>query len=192
MPSDKNRHDLYGEISRVVVSLGQRHHKDLKRYFIDPRSEGAYLVADRYEAYIASFAENGVLDAPEHYKKISRQKRSELCAFIKSLNQAAGRVVCDREKLYFQDAENLTDHERRAILATHTGNLSKYSFAAEVEYHARFLTAWASIKIPMCKKSVYDSAVRADMTLSMSFSVSPLVVVIASRRHASSVRVVRV
>jgi hypothetical protein len=34
-----------------------------------------------------------------------------------------------------------------------------------VEYHARFLTSWAKIKIPFCKKSLYTSAVRADMTV---------------------------
>lgn len=60
---------------------------------------------------------------------------------------------------------NLTEHELAAILATHTGNTSRYSFAAEVEYHARFLTPLAKIKIPFFKKSVYDSAVRADMTI---------------------------
>jgi hypothetical protein len=34
-----------------------------------------------------------------------------------------------------------------------------------VEYHARFLTPLAKIKIPFCRKSFYDSAVRADMTI---------------------------
>jgi hypothetical protein len=34
-----------------------------------------------------------------------------------------------------------------------------------VEYHARFLTALAKIRIPFCRKSLYDSAIRADMTI---------------------------
>ena len=58
-----------------------------------------------------------------------------------------------------------TAHEAAAILATHTGNTSVFSFAAEVEYHARFLTLFAKIKIPFVGRSVYDSAIRADMTV---------------------------
>ena len=71
---------LDGEIDCVVARRGQRHHEELKRYFINPKSEGAYLVADRYAEYIASFA-------------------------------------------------------------------------AEVEYHARFLTSLAKIKNPFCRKN---------------------------------------
>ena len=85
--------------------------------------------------------------------------------FIELLNQGAGRVVCDHEKIYFENAETPTDYERAAILATHTGNTSIYSFAAEVEYHARYLTGLSKIKIPFFKKSIYDSAIRADMTI---------------------------
>jgi hypothetical protein len=51
------------------------------------------------------------------------------------------------------------------ILSTHTGNISKSSFAAEVEFHAKYLTSLAKIKLPLLKKSIYDSAVRADMTI---------------------------
>jgi hypothetical protein len=34
-----------------------------------------------------------------------------------------------------------------------------------VEYHARFLTPLAKIKIPFFGRSIYDSAIRADMTV---------------------------
>lgn len=165
VPTDENRKRLDCEIDRVVARRGQLHHEDLKRYFINPKSEGAYLVADRYAEYIASFAENGVLETPEHYKEISSDRKSRLPAFIESLNRAAGRVVCDHEKIYFKNAEDLTEYERMVILSTHTGNTSRYSFAAEVEYHARYLTSLARIKLPLLKKTIYDSAVRADMTI---------------------------
>ena len=165
LPTDENRLRLDGEIDRVVVRRGQRHNEDLKRYFITPESEGAYLVADRYAMHIASFAENGALDVPTNYKKISKNKKSRLPAFIEALNRAAGCVVCDNEKIYFQNAEALSEYECAAILATHTGNTSRYSFAAEIEYHARFLRAFAKIKIPFCRKNLYDSAIRADMTI---------------------------
>lgn len=165
IPTDENRQRLDCEIDRVVARKGQQHHKDLKRYFTEPQAEGAYLVADIYTKYIASFAEDGVLDVPDSYKEISENRDARLPSFIELLNQAAGRVICDHKKIYFQNAKELTKHECTAILATHTGNISKYSFAAEVEYHARFLTSWAKIKIPFCKRSVYDSAIRADMTI---------------------------
>lgn len=164
-PTDENMQILDSEIDRVVARRGQRHHVDLKRYFINPSAEGAYLVADRYAKYIASFAENGVLDVPEHYGEISKNRKSRLPSFVESLNQAAGCMVCDHEKIYFRKPDALTEHEFTAILATHTGNTSSCSFAAEVEYHARFLTAFAKIKIPFCRKSIYESAIRADMTI---------------------------
>jgi hypothetical protein len=164
-PTDENRLRLDSEIDRVVVRKGQKHHADIKRYFIDPKSEGAYLVADRYAKHIASFAKNGALDVPDCYAKTARNKKSRLPAFIESLNRAAGCAVCDHEKIYFQNPETLTEYECAAILATHTGNTSIYSFAAEVEYHARYLIGLAKIKIPFCRKTFYDSAIRADMTI---------------------------
>jgi hypothetical protein len=115
--------------------------------------------------YIASFAQNGILDVPDHYKEIARNKKLRLPRFVESVNQVAKRVVCDHEKIYIQNADKLTDYECDVILSTHTGNTSRYSFAAEVEYHAKYLTSLARIKLPLLKKSIYDSAVRADMTI---------------------------
>ena len=172
-PSDENRKKLNAEINRVVAYRGQRHHKALKRCFKNPESKGAYLVADRYVKTIASYANEGRLKVPEFYKEIVQQsisyknssKFARLPRFIESLNKAAGYVICDNEKIYIKNRESLTDHEQLAILAMHTGNTSVYSFAAEVEYHARFLTPLAKIKIPFFGRSIYDSAIRADMTV---------------------------
>jgi hypothetical protein len=172
-PTDENRKKLNVEINRVVAYKGQRHHKALKRYFRNPQSHGAYLVANIYTRYIASFAENGCLAVPEHYKGIVQQslsykntnKLARLPRFIDALNQAAGRVVCDNENIYLENREEPTEDEAAAILATHTGNTSVFSFAAEVEYHARFLTPLAKLKIPFFGRSIYDSAIRADMTV---------------------------
>ena len=58
-----------------------------------------------------------------------------------------------------------TQYEKLAILATHTADVSFPSFAAEVQYHARFLTPLARIPIPFLGRSLYDSAIRADMTI---------------------------
>ena len=172
-PTDENRKKLNIEINRVVAYKGQSHHPALKRYFKNPHSCGAYLVADMYTRRIALFAENGRLAVPEHYKEIVQRSISyktsnrlaRLPRFIESLNKAAGRVVCDNETIYLENREKPTGHEAAAILATHTGNTSVFSFAAEVEYHARFLTPLAKIKIPFFGRSIYDSAIRADMTI---------------------------
>ena len=172
-PSDEKRRKLNTEINRVVAYRGQRHHIALKRYFKNPESQGAYLVAERYVKTIASYASEGKLEVPDFYKEIVQQsisyktsaKLARLPRFIEALNKAAGRVVCDNENIYLENREELTEQEALAILATHTGNTSIYSFAAEVEYHARFLTALAKIKIPFFGRSIYDSAIRADMTV---------------------------
>ena len=172
-PADENRQKLNGEINRVVSYRGQRHHKALKSYFKNPRSQGPYLVAALYARHIASFAENGCLEVPEYYKSIVQQsisykhsvKLARLPRFIESVNQKAGYVVCDNEKIYIKDRGAPTEEEAAAILATHTGNTSVYSFAAEVEYHARFLFTLAKVKIPFYGRSIYDSAIRADMTV---------------------------
>ena len=173
-PTDENRVRLDGEINRVVARRGQHHHRDLKRYFVDPKSHGAYLVAEVYAKHIASYAQDGYLDVPEAYKEIVQKsvsyknsaKLARLPRFIESLNREAGYAVCDHDKIYIKKREEPTAHEAVAILATHTGNTSVYSFAAEVEYHAVFLTPLAKIKIPFFGRSIYDSAIRADMTVS--------------------------
>jgi hypothetical protein len=172
-PSEENRRKLDGEINRVVARKGQRHHKALKSYFMRARSEGAYLVAGTYIKHIASFSQNGYLGVPEHYKEIVQQsisykkskKLARLPRFIDALNREAGYTICDNNQIFIRNREALTEYESAAILATHTGNTSLYSFAAEVEYHARFLTPWAKIKIPFFGRSIYDSAIRADMTV---------------------------
>ena len=172
-PTDQNRTKLNTEINRVVAYKGQHHHKALKRYFKNPHSEGAYLVADTYVKTMASFVEDGILTVPEVYNELVQQSVSykdssrlaRLPRFIKSLNEKAGALVCDNEKIFIKNKSDLSEYERLAILATHTGNTSVYSFAAEVEYHAKFLTPLAKIKIPFFGRSIYDSAIRADMTV---------------------------
>ena len=88
--------------------------------------------------------------------------------FVERLNKKAGYVVCDNEKIYIKNKEEPGEYETLAILATHTGNTSFYSFAAEVEFHARFLMFLAKIRIPFLGRSIYDSAIRADMTIGES------------------------
>ena len=172
-PLDANRQKLNAEINRVVARRGQRHHEVLKSYFVNPASEGPYLVASVYTKHIAALAENGYLAVPDHYREIAERyvkhpksaKLGRLPKFLESLNQEAGYVVCDNEKIYIKDPLAPDKFECAAILATHTGNTSLYSFAAEVEYHARFLIPVARFKIPLIGKSIFESAIRADMSI---------------------------
>jgi hypothetical protein len=46
--TDENRKKLNTEINRVVAYKGQHHHKALRKYFKNPQSQGAYLVAAVY------------------------------------------------------------------------------------------------------------------------------------------------
>ena len=168
-PTDENREKLSHEINRVVAFRRQQHHRALKKYFLSPESEGAYLVATLYAKQIAAFAENGRLPVPDCYRenvsKKGSSKYKRILHFIESVNQKAGYVVCDNQNIYIKDRENPNEYEAAVILATHCGNTSLFSFAAEVEYHARFLFSLAKIRIPFLGRSIYDSAIRADMTI---------------------------
>lgn len=172
-PTDENRRKLSREINRVVAYGGQRHHKVLKRYFSDPSSDGSYLAAALYMKHIASFAKEGALELPQAYRQTLQQslsfktsaKYTRLPRFLDMVNEKAGRQICDRENLYIKDCARPDKYECAAILATHTGNTSLYSFAAEVEFHARFLCAPEKIKVPFFGRSVYSSAIRADMSV---------------------------
>ena len=173
-PVPSKRKALNVEINRVVAARGQRHHKALKAYFVSPQAEGPYFIAELYVRHIAGFARNGVIDVPKHYASIDTasphksRKKGRLPHFIASNNEAAGYTVCDHEKIYIRDPGHLTPYEKYAILATHTADVSFHSFAAEVRYHARFLVWYAKIPIPFIGRSVYDSAIRADMTIAES------------------------
>ena len=162
-PSFENRRALNREINRVVSVRGQRHHPALKAYFVRTESQGAYLIAGQYVRKIAGFAKNGRISLPDAYKKAKQGSR--LPRFMEENNMAAGYTVCDREYIYVRNADNLSRQEMLAILAAHTADVSFQSFAAEVQYHARFLTPLARIPIPFLGKSIYDSAIRADMTI---------------------------
>lgn len=168
-PSAENRKKMGMEINRVVAYPKQNHHPALKDYFIHPQAEAPYLIAETYVNHIASFSTTGSLNVPKAYKEIylkrsASTKYARVPDFLEQNNRYANKVVCDHEKLYIQDVKQLSRYERLAILATHTGNISVHSFAAEVRYHAMFLTKLAKMRLPLVG-SPYASAVRADMSI---------------------------
>ena len=163
-PSKENLQALNQEISRVVALRGQRHHPLLKSYWARTSAKAPYLIAQLFTQHVASFAVNGALPVPPRYTPRNRRLRD----FIERNNQAAGYVICDHSMIFIQDSQHLTRHEALALLATHTANTSLHSFAAEVQYHARCLQPWLRLQLPGMKKTLYDSAVRADMTIDSS------------------------
>ena len=176
---------LRKELFRVTAQKGQTHHEAFKAYFIDPKSKAPYLIAKLFCRKIAGAAQNGKLPVPPLFVKRSRSfGAGRLTRFLRKNNAAAGYTVCDGQFLYIQDPNALSRREELAILATHTGNVSFHSFAAEVVYHARFLVGIAKIPVPLIGWSVYSSAIRADMSIAASsletfapfyFSTSPLI-----------------
>lgn len=166
--SPENRKALNQEINRVVSKRGPRHHNALKAYFIRPQSEGAYLIGELYVSFLASYAVDGWISVPDHYAALCRtdgKKQNRLFRFVSSNNEAAGYTVCDHQRILLRDPAHLTAFEKNALLATHTGDTSFHAFAAEVRYHACFLIPAARIPMPFLGRSIYDSAIRADMTI---------------------------
>ena len=168
-PSAENRKKMGMEINRVVAYPKQNHHPALKEYFIRPKAEAPYLVADTYVKHIAAFSSAGTLNVPKAYKEIymkrsASAKYARVPDFLVENNREANRIVCDHENIYMQNVKQLSRYEKRAILATHTGNVSYHSFAAEIRYHAMFLNKLMKIRLPMAG-SPYASAVRADMSI---------------------------
>ena len=168
-PSAENRKKMGMEINRVVAYPKQNHHPALREYFIRPQAEAPYLVAETYVKHIAAFSFAGTLNVPKAYKEIylkrsTSAKYARIPDFLEENNQNANRVVCDHENIYIQNVKQLSRYEKLAILATHTGNVSYHSFAAEIRYHAMFLTKLMKIRLPLAG-SPYASAVRADMSI---------------------------
>ena len=168
-PSADNRKKLGMEINRTVAYPKQNHHPALKAYFIRPEAEAPYLIAETYVNHIASFSTDGTLCVPKAYtetyqKRETAARYARIPDFLDQNNRNADSVVCDHEKIFIRDRMHLTQYEKLAVLATHTGNVSVHSFAAEIRYHAMFLTNLAKIRLPFAG-SPYASAVRADMSI---------------------------
>ena len=168
-PSEENRKKMGMEINRVVAYPKQNHHSALKDYFIRPQAEAPYLIAETYVNQIASFSIAGTLNVPKAYteifqKRTASAKYARVPDFLDQNNLEANRIVCDHEKIYIQNVKQLSQYEKLAILATHTGNVSYHSFAAEIRYHAMFLTKLMKMRLPLAG-SPYASAVRADMSI---------------------------
>lgn len=171
-PTNESKVNMSDEINRVVAYRGQKHHPAIKKYFCKKESKAAYLIAELYIRHILSFARKGFIIVPQKYEEIysaslvrsDDSKVKRLPDFINRNNTAAGRTVCDHDKIYINNPQSPDRFEKLAILATHTADTSFNQFACEVQYHALFLRSAARIKLPFLG-SIYESAVRADLSI---------------------------
>ena len=144
----------------------------MKRYFCKTESKAPYFIAELYIKHVLSFTHKGFILVPQKYEEIYSEslalskdsKENRIPDFINRNNEAAGRIVCDHEKIYINDPKNPDYYEKLAILATHTADTSFNCFACEVQYHALFLNSFTKMKISFLR-SVYESAIRADLSI---------------------------
>lgn len=145
----------------VTEYKNQPYAPGLQAYFADPASRGAYVIAEVYLQKLAKLAGEGSLIFPDGLLLPPRRVKLG----IEALNRQAGRVICDfaEKSFHISNPQSLTREEALCLLAAHTGNLSKNSFAAEVQFHAQALTAWQRYIPYFGKHKWYASALRADM-----------------------------
>ena len=164
---------LTREISRTVSAEGQTHHPDLKAYFCRVEAQGPYLAAELYVRFLAGLSVRGALPVPVCLQSTgisgkARIQDARLARFVDKINALAGRLICDHREIRLRDADALDENEKRLILALHTADTSCHAFAAEVRFHACFLTKAARLTLPLTDHSVYASALRADMSVNSS------------------------
>lgn len=112
-------------------------HKAIRAYFRHPKAQGAYLIARLYVEHIIAAAQSRHIQLPYYYPAVYVEGRSNrLPNFIAYNNEDAVHTVCDQETIYIRDLTDVSEFEKLAILATHTGCTSFYSFAAGVQYQA--------------------------------------------------------
>jgi len=110
----------------------------IKAYFRRPQAEGGYLIARIYVDNIIAAGQSRHIPLPRYFENFYRQgKGGRISRFVEINNEDAVHTVCDQETIYIRDLENVSDFEKLAVLATHTGCTSFHSFAAGVRYFAR-------------------------------------------------------
>ena len=131
-------------------------HKAIKAYFRRSQAQGAYLIALIYVAYVA---QERHIQLPCYYGMYRRGERYRISRFVEINNEDAVHTVCDQETVYIRDLEKVSDFEKLAILATHTGCTSFHGFAAAVQYHARPFGKDNAAKVSVaCADMPYHSA----------------------------------
>lgn len=153
----KNCMDEFVKKLKVCVENDDAIHSDnLKNYFSRTESKAPYIVADLFiEKLVSMASDEGTIPLPQEFDTATERVKNEL----NRINDETGKKIYDPENncIRIEDTNNLNENERHAILAAYTGDLSKNSFAAEVEFHAD------AIDDPLLKQFAYENSIRADM-----------------------------
>lgn len=161
----------------------------ISNYFAQVESKAAYLIAEQFIEFIVDkTCVNGVIYAPANYVALFTEI-AEIDELLDNIwldsntrlmlinqkfdleripnavaanNSAAGYSVynTNNNTINIANTNNLTIYEKYAILATHTGNVTFNSFAAEVQFHADALYDWKANF-----SDYYEAALRADMAV---------------------------
>lgn len=186
--TDANKYELYQTLVEVVGPGTYATNDIITSYFADTASDGAYLIAEKSVNFFANcfpgniiqtssklaeiFQELELIDEHladplyDQYAKESLMVRQAVLLRIpnalQAINNAAGTTIFDFDSLTItvQDKSNLTLHEKQAILACFTANVTFNSFAAEVEFHADAVYDWKTVF-----DDWYEAAIRADMAI---------------------------
>ena len=186
-PTKSNRIALLQNCDRVTGPGRIAHDTAIAAYFADPASDGAYLIAEEYVKFIARTGVDGKISVPEQYAQIL-DKIDQITELLPTIHDAeaylqlhemlvalrrvpnavddnnakAGYIVYNEytRKITVRNPDNLTMYEKYVILATHTGNVTFNSFAAEVQFHADALDDFLA-NFPQ----YYEAALRADMAI---------------------------
>jgi len=188
-PTTAESYELLCALDKVTGPGSYEYDGVLANYFKSARADAPYLIAEEYVELIAKkCTSGGVLQAPDNYTAILTEieeinellenpwldnetrlvyinQLSDLSRVpdaIEQNNSNAGYNVYNNSNntILIGNAYNLTSYEKYAILATHTGNVTFNSFAAEVQFHADALDDYLS-SLP----AYYEAALRADMAI---------------------------
>ena len=158
--SSSNKLDLYQELENVIYP--KEHTPVLSEYFKNCKNDAPYLIAREYTKFIASTAQNGRIYASDKYINAPYHVSIRLSNAINQINQESSVTIYNTTDNYIiiNNPNSLTLSEMKAILITHTSNVSLYSFAAEIVFHADYADRFSNLVFIY---DVYESAIKADM-----------------------------
>jgi len=145
-----------------------RHDADILMYFQRTDSKAPYLIADLFVEKIAYANDYGntihvsetIIDMINYcFEGVESYARITTALFENNLSAGYDVYNFQTHEITITERENLTYEEKIAILITHTCNVTVYSFAAEVQFHALAVTDYPYAAFG----AFYERALRSDM-----------------------------
>jgi len=187
-----NRYALLQALDRVTGPGSYENDDTVTSYFSETSSDGPYLIAEKYVAFITSCTSGNTISAPDNlisifeeideidellssfwldpdYRLTLTNRKLDLERIpnaLEALNNSSGITIFNfsNKTICIQNKNNLTLDEKQAILACFTADVTFNSFAAEVEFHADAIDSWI-VGIPIIGNQWYEAAIRADMAI---------------------------